>query len=59
MEQVKNRVETKIILHDETPVRSTPRRFAPAEREELNKTIDEWLEPVYLKKERVILPVRL
>ena len=34
---VNSGVETKIILHDETPVRSSPRRFAPGEKALLEK----------------------
>uniref|UniRef100_A0AAG5DQN0 RNA-directed DNA polymerase n=1 Tax=Anopheles atroparvus TaxID=41427 RepID=A0AAG5DQN0_ANOAO len=47
---VKSEVETKIILYDETPVRSTPRRFAPREKAVLEATISEWLEKGIIKE---------
>lgn len=41
--EVHSRVETKIILTDDEPVHSAPRRFAPKEKKVLEETIDEWL----------------
>ncbi|XP_055589210.1 uncharacterized protein LOC129741495 [Uranotaenia lowii] len=41
--EVNSRVETKIILTDDEPVRSAPRRFAPKEKKVLEETIDDWL----------------
>lgn len=43
-EDVQTTVETRIILKDEEPVCSRPRRLAPKEKVILDKQIDEWLE---------------
>lgn len=40
---VKSRVETRIILNDDSVVHINPRRFAPREKEVVDKTVDEWL----------------
>ncbi|XP_035890498.1 uncharacterized protein LOC118502383 [Anopheles stephensi] len=42
-EDVKSTVEMKILLEDEHPVQTNPRRFAPKEKEVLEKTVNEWL----------------
>lgn len=39
----KSPIETKIILKDEIPVTSRPRRMAESEQEEVNKQINEWI----------------
>ncbi|XP_052889032.1 uncharacterized protein LOC128297433 [Anopheles moucheti] len=41
--EVKSTVEMKIILEDEHPVQTNPRRFAPKEKEVLERTVNEWL----------------
>ncbi|XP_053672522.1 uncharacterized protein LOC128722861 [Anopheles nili] len=48
--QMNSKVETKIILYDDTPVRSSPRRFAPGEKAVLEKTMDEWLAAGIIKE---------
>lgn len=40
----KSPIETKIILKDEIPVTSRPRRMAESEQEEVNKQINDWIE---------------
>lgn len=47
---VKSRVQTKIILTDDVPVNITPRRFAPKEKQILEKTIEEWLKAGIIKE---------
>ncbi|XP_049288982.1 uncharacterized protein LOC125766930 [Anopheles funestus] len=48
--EVKSSVEMKIIVEDEHPVQTNPRRFAPKEKEALEKTINEWLEAKIIRE---------
>ncbi|XP_024877102.1 uncharacterized protein LOC112457984, partial [Temnothorax curvispinosus] len=52
IKQVRPKVEMKIVLKDQEPVRAKPRRLSVQERQILQKQVDEWLRDGIIKPSR-------
>ncbi|XP_053667579.1 uncharacterized protein LOC128717928 [Anopheles marshallii] len=50
VKEVTSVVEMKIIVEDDTPIRTTPRRFAPKEKKVIENTLCEWLKGNIIQK---------
>jgi hypothetical protein len=48
-------IRMKLLLTDDEPINSRPRRLAPAEKDEVNAQIDEWLKVAIIRPRYLIM----